>query len=208
MDENGSVVGDQFYVRVAVGNGETDESEAFQSFEDFVASKGGTVYNMNETFTLGGFDLRVYDVHRNNAVCAPGVITVNDGVWAIARIMLTSHVPHTVRFVADNVYIGMMDNEFNTYEGSHEPWSVARKAVIAAGRHFDNRVGFSYSDVQPDYVDYPILAVEGVPVETDILYLVLMDQDTEEFAFVRLQPLVSKSEMRYEGEFIDALPRE
>ena len=208
VDENGTRVGSQFYVRIIVGAGQDAEPEKAQTIEEFMASVG-TVYNMNETFPLNGIEFRVYDAYRNEGIwgffCGPCVVT--DGVWAIARFNVTNHTGYSAMIV-DHVSVYMIDNELNEYKRSYEAGRIPRKALVSAPALFGDEVGTVWSTMGTGYVDAAMIHVEPVPADTDLLWVVFEDLETEDYAFVHLQRLVSKSEMRYEGEFINAPPRE
>ena len=82
VDANGISVGGQFYTRIIVGTGESAIPSAATTLEDLIA-KTGTLYSMNEPFTLNGIEFRPYDVYRQEDIwgtfCGPCL--VNDGVW-------------------------------------------------------------------------------------------------------------------------------
>lgn len=207
-DENGTPVGRQFYTRIIVGTGESAQPDQSQTLEEFLAS-AGTVHSMNESFTLNDIEFRVHDVFRQEDIwgvfCGPCVVT--DGVWAIVRFNVTNHTGYSA-LIADHVKVYMMDDELNVYDRSYTPGRIPRKALVSAGAHFGNQVGTVWSEMGIGYVDAAMIHVEPVPVDTDVLYVVFEDLKTEDSVFVRLQHLASKSEMRYEGEFINAPERE
>lgn len=208
VDETGNTVGSQFYTRIVVGTGESAEPQEAQPIEELIESVG-TLYNMNDVFTLNGMDFRVYRVYRNEAIwgslCSP--CTVDDGVWAVARFNVTNHTGYSA-MTSDHVKVYMMDDELNVYDRGYTPSSLARKATISAGAHFGNKVPNVWDVLGAEFVDAAMVHVEPVPADADLLYVVFEDMETGERAFVRLQRLSSKTEMLYEGEFINAPARE
>jgi len=208
VDQNGIRVGSQFYVRIVVGAGGSAKPEIVQTIEEFMATHG-TVHGMNEWFTLDGIDFRVIDVWRNEAIWGPlcGPCTINGGVWAIVRFNVTNHTGYSA-IIADHVKVYMLDSKLNEYTESYIPLRIPRKALVSAGALFGNEVGTVWAEMGTGYIDAAMIHVEPVPADTDILYAVFEDLKTGERVFVRLQHLASKSEMRYEGEFINAPARE
>ncbi len=207
VDEAGRRVGSQFYVRIVVGTGKNSDQETTPTLERLMA-RLGTVYSMNEAFTLNGIEFRVVDVYRQGGIwgtfCGP--CTVKDGVWAMIRFNVTNHTGYSA-LIADHVLVYVADTDLTEYQDSYEPGRIARKALVSAGAHFGNQVGTVWSEMGTEYVDAAMIHVEPVPAATDVLYAVFKDLETGKYAFVRLQPCVSKDDMRFEGDFINAPER-
>ena len=85
---------------------------------------------------------------------------------------------------------------------------VNPQLLIISQRHFGNQNADIIDKIQPNAPDHPVVLAYEVPDDIDVLYFVIIDRDTGEMAKIHLQPLVSKQEQRYEGEFINAPARE
>jgi hypothetical protein len=209
VDEKGNRVGNPFYVRIRVGSSVLDDpalaTRIAEMIKPFVAS-------MNETFVQSDVEFRVVDVYRNDEVWGGGCrpCTVEGKVWAIVRFNVTNNTGQPAR-IADYVRIGMFapgDPSMAIIGDSNVTGSTARTALLAAAAMFGGEVGTIWSQMGAGYVDAAMIHVEPVPADAIGLEAVFVDSATGVLKTVRLHPCVSKSEMRYEGEFINAPARE
>ncbi len=161
---------------------------------------------MGQTFDVAGFTFVVKDVYRNKAVYEWGdQAIIAKGHFAIARFEVTSHVPYTVDFT-DLVRVIFTDAPGNVYDASYQPLTVARDAQLAAPRLFGNGTTV-WEEMQPTYVNFPMIHTEDVPDSVGELYLEFINRATTSGHWVYLQPLKSESPPHYEGRFIDAPER-
>ena len=123
------------------------------------------------------------------------------------RFNVTNHTGQSTK-IADHVLISMMDFSPTVFGDSYTAGSIARTALLAAPVMFGGEVGTIWSNMGTGYVDAAMIHVEPVPASAIGLQAVFVDSVTEDWIVVHLRPMVSKSEMRYEGEFINAPARE
>ena len=207
VNENETRVGSQFYVRIIVA---TDEVSDLSEPSDV------PVYSMNEHFLVGNVEFYGVEVFRNKMVYEwDDTPIIAHGVFALTRIKVTNHTGRTIRLFTDFVF-GYQDVAGNTYGyeymeffDTYDWWSEWDLRVMwAAQRHFGNQNADIIDTIQPDAPDHPVVLAYEVPDDIDVLYFVIIDRRTGETAKIHLQPLVSKQEQLYEGEFIDAPARE
>ena len=196
-DQSGNQVGDRFYTRIVVGGGEENKTGG---------PDHSKMIQMNQPFTVNGLTFMVKDLYRNKTVYEwVNTPIIAQGHFAMARFEVTSNTPYTVRLV-DQVTIVFTDDPGNVYKANYVPFSVARRAQLAATRHFDSAASV-WDLVQPTHVNVPVVHTEDIPDSVQDLYLEFIDPTTQRGYWVYLQPCVSKSQRLYEGRFIDAPER-
>ena len=154
--------------------------------------------DMTAAVELGDWVIKVVEVDRQEDVWRESTQRYAEGVYAVVRLAV-SHFGTRPEPL----------NEYFTFQVHDDQWRVA--GLDGTAGHMARWMASQYADerfgIRPDTVDYPVMLVFDVPIDSEELWLdILSSPEGITLASVHLVPLVSKKDEIYDGSFIDAPP--
>ena len=163
---------------------------------------GPTTYRMYNPVRLGNWEFYVYKVHRQKQVWASSNQPITaEGVYALVRLKVTNHSAGT-RSMWDDLAFAALDEDGNIYGAVPD-----LDTRLAAHRHVTDHTD-SLLGIEPNAPALPVLETLEVAENAQELWLLVMDNRTEEIAKIYLSPCQSDTEQICEGRFIDVKPKD